>query len=244
MNLVLRVRRNLFYRYFGLGPDTVEYGESSYTRLFATANARVGWNVTLESQPGALRRAARGSSGAARHLGLARNPGPLPGRARARRLGLCPRWILDPHRHAPPGRLLAGRVRDGAHRQPGPGPHGRRPLRPARLDRARARARAFVLAGRGARLLDAGLRHRRALLRPGEPRWRRPLSRVPGRSLHRHGRLGGRGRTTREALSDPHLWCGDRLAHRSVRCSGSSLWRRRHRPGRTCASRGESVCAP
>jgi len=46
MNLVLRVRRNLFFRYFGLGPDTVESGESSYTRLFGTANARIGWNWT------------------------------------------------------------------------------------------------------------------------------------------------------------------------------------------------------
>ena len=45
-NLVLRVRRNLFFRYFGLGPDTPEDGESSYTRLYATANARIGWNVT------------------------------------------------------------------------------------------------------------------------------------------------------------------------------------------------------
>ena len=45
-NLVLRVRRNLFYRYFGLGPNTPEDGESSYTRLFATANARLGWNLT------------------------------------------------------------------------------------------------------------------------------------------------------------------------------------------------------
>jgi hypothetical protein len=46
LNLELRVRRNLFYRYFGLGPDTTEQGESSYTRLYATANARVGWNWT------------------------------------------------------------------------------------------------------------------------------------------------------------------------------------------------------
>ncbi|HVT09149.1 MAG TPA: BamA/TamA family outer membrane protein [Polyangia bacterium] len=45
-NLVVRVRRNLFYRYFGLGPDTPEDGESSYTRLYATANARIGWNLT------------------------------------------------------------------------------------------------------------------------------------------------------------------------------------------------------
>ena len=45
-NLVFRVRRNLFYRYFGLGPNTTAEDESSYTRLFATANARIGWNVT------------------------------------------------------------------------------------------------------------------------------------------------------------------------------------------------------
>jgi outer membrane protein assembly factor BamA len=45
-NLVVRVRRNLFYRYFGLGPETTAEDESSYTRLYATANARIGWNVT------------------------------------------------------------------------------------------------------------------------------------------------------------------------------------------------------
>ncbi len=45
-NLTLRVRRNAFYRYFGLGPDTTPEGESSYTRLYATANARLGWNWT------------------------------------------------------------------------------------------------------------------------------------------------------------------------------------------------------
>ncbi|HVY40995.1 MAG TPA: BamA/TamA family outer membrane protein [Polyangia bacterium] len=45
-NLIVRVRRNLFYRYFGLGPDTSEDGESSYTRLYATANGRIGWNLT------------------------------------------------------------------------------------------------------------------------------------------------------------------------------------------------------
>jgi hypothetical protein len=45
-NIMVRVRRNLFYRYFGLGPDTTEEGESSYTRLYATANARIGWNWT------------------------------------------------------------------------------------------------------------------------------------------------------------------------------------------------------
>ena len=36
LNVLVRVRRNLFYRYFGLGPDTLASGESSYTRLYAT----------------------------------------------------------------------------------------------------------------------------------------------------------------------------------------------------------------
>jgi outer membrane protein assembly factor BamA len=45
-NLVFRVRRNLFYRFFGLGPETTAEDESSYTRLYATASARVGWNFT------------------------------------------------------------------------------------------------------------------------------------------------------------------------------------------------------
>lgn len=48
MNVLVRVRRNLFYRYFGLGPDTTADGESSYTRLFAIGSTRVGWNL-LES---------------------------------------------------------------------------------------------------------------------------------------------------------------------------------------------------
>ena len=45
INVLARVRRNLFYRYFGLGPDTTAAGESSYTRLFAIASTRVGWNL-------------------------------------------------------------------------------------------------------------------------------------------------------------------------------------------------------
>jgi len=45
-NVLARVRRNLFYRYFGLGPDTTPEGESSYTRLYAIASARIGWNLT------------------------------------------------------------------------------------------------------------------------------------------------------------------------------------------------------
>jgi hypothetical protein len=45
-NLLARVRRNLFYRYWGLGPNTTPEAESSYTRLFAIASGRVGWNLT------------------------------------------------------------------------------------------------------------------------------------------------------------------------------------------------------
>jgi hypothetical protein len=45
-NINLRVRRNLFYRFFGLGPDTTPAGESSYTRLTAVAYGRWGYNFT------------------------------------------------------------------------------------------------------------------------------------------------------------------------------------------------------
>jgi hypothetical protein len=45
-NIVFRVRQNLFYRFFGLGPDTTPAGQSSYTRLTAIASTRWGWNLT------------------------------------------------------------------------------------------------------------------------------------------------------------------------------------------------------
>lgn len=44
-NLVVRFRKNLFYRYFGLGPDTTPAGESSHTRLFGTLSFRWGLNL-------------------------------------------------------------------------------------------------------------------------------------------------------------------------------------------------------
>jgi len=53
LNILVRVRRNLFYRYWGLGPNTTPEGESSYTRLFAIASARVGWNLTSNLNLGA-----------------------------------------------------------------------------------------------------------------------------------------------------------------------------------------------
>ena len=59
LNILVRMRRNLFYRYLGLGPNTTPEGESSYTRLFAIASARVGWNLTSRPQCGRLRRGAR-----------------------------------------------------------------------------------------------------------------------------------------------------------------------------------------
>ncbi len=43
---VVMVRRNLFFRYFDLGPDTTSAGESSYTRTTATMNDRWGYNFT------------------------------------------------------------------------------------------------------------------------------------------------------------------------------------------------------
>ena len=38
-------RRNLFYRFFGFGPDTVHADQSSYTREFGLLSTRVGLNV-------------------------------------------------------------------------------------------------------------------------------------------------------------------------------------------------------
>jgi hypothetical protein len=43
--LTLRVQRSAFFRFFGLGPDTPESAESTYTGLRAIANARRGVNV-------------------------------------------------------------------------------------------------------------------------------------------------------------------------------------------------------
>jgi hypothetical protein len=45
-NIMVRARRNLFYRFFGFGPETTAEDESSYTRVYATANARIGFNLT------------------------------------------------------------------------------------------------------------------------------------------------------------------------------------------------------
>jgi len=53
-DLVLHVRRNLFYRFFGLGPDTTEAGESSYTRLTGVASVRRGYNITTDFNVGAF----------------------------------------------------------------------------------------------------------------------------------------------------------------------------------------------
>lgn len=42
---VAKVRRNLFFRFFGFGPDSREEDESSYTKTTALLGARLGWNV-------------------------------------------------------------------------------------------------------------------------------------------------------------------------------------------------------
>jgi hypothetical protein len=43
--VTLRLQRDVFYRFFGLGPNTAVEAESSYTRVRALASARVGLNV-------------------------------------------------------------------------------------------------------------------------------------------------------------------------------------------------------
>jgi hypothetical protein len=42
----LHIRRSLFFRFFGIGPETKEGNESSYTRVGGDAGARVGYNIT------------------------------------------------------------------------------------------------------------------------------------------------------------------------------------------------------
>jgi hypothetical protein len=53
-NLTLKARRNIFYRYFGLGPDTTKADESSYTRVVVTANGRWARNLTRNFSLGLL----------------------------------------------------------------------------------------------------------------------------------------------------------------------------------------------
>jgi hypothetical protein len=43
--LLVRVQRNAFERFFGIGPDTPSSAESSYTSLRFIANGRWGWNL-------------------------------------------------------------------------------------------------------------------------------------------------------------------------------------------------------
>jgi hypothetical protein len=45
VELIGQIRRNIFYRYFGLGPDSLEAGESSYTRLTENLSGRLGVNL-------------------------------------------------------------------------------------------------------------------------------------------------------------------------------------------------------
>jgi hypothetical protein len=53
-NVLVRIRRNLFYRFFGLGPNTTEAAESSYTRVSAIIAARVGRNLSRNFNVGAF----------------------------------------------------------------------------------------------------------------------------------------------------------------------------------------------
>jgi hypothetical protein len=52
LDVTARVRRNLFYRFFGLGPESRPEDESSYTRLTALFTARPGINLPLNFNAG------------------------------------------------------------------------------------------------------------------------------------------------------------------------------------------------
>jgi hypothetical protein len=60
------VRRNIFYRFFGLGPDSLQSNQSSYTRTVAGLTVRWGWNFPAHLNAG-LRASVRGDR-------LLRNP--------------------------------------------------------------------------------------------------------------------------------------------------------------------------
>lgn len=60
------IRRNIFFRFFGLGPDSMEENQSSYTRTTALATARWGWNFPYHLNLGAR--------GTIRHDNPIRNP--------------------------------------------------------------------------------------------------------------------------------------------------------------------------
>ena len=51
--LELRWQRSVFYRFFGLGPDTPEAAETSYTRIRVHGQARAGWNLAGSWNAGA-----------------------------------------------------------------------------------------------------------------------------------------------------------------------------------------------
>jgi len=53
-DFVIHIRQNIFYRFFGFGPDTTQAGESSYTRLTAISGGRVGYNFAHHFNIGAL----------------------------------------------------------------------------------------------------------------------------------------------------------------------------------------------
>jgi hypothetical protein len=52
VEIVAQARRNLFFRFFGLGPESLASGESSYTRTTTLAEARVGVNLPWHLNPG------------------------------------------------------------------------------------------------------------------------------------------------------------------------------------------------
>ena len=154
----------------GSAPTRPPAGESSYTRLYAIASARVGWNLTSDLNLARLRRGPRRSDRSdtpsracpRRRTRIQTRPGSTarPSSAAAWRFATTRASSATTRRPGSPAELTGNVAR---------GITGVGRVRPARRDRARARARVFVPAGGGALLLDAGHRQRRAVLRSGEP---------------------------------------------------------------------------
>ena len=105
---VLRVDRSLFARFFGIGPDTPQSAETSYTLFRAFFTERRGITSATISTSGYGRLRARWRRRHRRRQSAARSRG-VPGRARHARCDAAVAGHRSALRHAPRSRLLRSR---------------------------------------------------------------------------------------------------------------------------------------
>jgi hypothetical protein len=76
---LFRLSRNVFFRFFGIGPDTLDGAESSYTRIMVLTQWRRGYNVTKYFNVGAQVVAVRNDVQDIGVAGLPLSPEAFPG---------------------------------------------------------------------------------------------------------------------------------------------------------------------